>query len=169
MIDLSIREDKENPGIKRARGISRKVTSIVLVLYILAVAIFVGWWLFFRQKEKTVSMELKTLLTQVTGKSEQEILVRKLAYRAGSVSSFVSTREDFVGLAKSLVSEEASVSGWVYVSGTNQKVSVRATDSASLESYSGKLAKEYPIVYFDSINWSSIEGWTAAITLGEKI
>lgn len=165
-INLIEKKAQENENLKRIRGLVKSVTTVILVVYIVVTAGFIGWeWWLNDQKVKT-QQNLKSVSDSVIAMSSQEVLVRKIDSRTSAIDTFLSVRPDTMMHANNFNDEVVKVVGWDFTPGGIQRVEVTAGEPEQIAEFSKKLGAKYSSVAFDMITWLPSEAWSAVISLG---
>ena len=86
-INLLEKKAHENAGLKRIRGMVKSVTTVVLVIYLVVLAGFLGWEWWITNQRLVTQKNLKTVTAEVTSQSTQEVLVRKIDSRSGAITA----------------------------------------------------------------------------------
>lgn len=165
-IDLLVRERNNNGKIIKARRVVVAITTVVLVVYVLAAAGFVGWWYVETSRVKKTTASLDSLAFQLKNQSEKEVMVRKVAERAGMVNTFLETREQAAEKARLADNGLAQVIGWDISAGGVQKVKAATSSAAVVDEYAKKLTDNYNQVIIESARYTDLSAlWEGTIRL----
>ena len=166
MINLLPKKNEESKATNGIKKMSRVITTIVLVLYIVGAAGYLGWTVYQSTKTVRVSAELEKLKNDVAGKATEEVLVRKLAAKSTEINSFVSSRPDIINITDLLINAPSPVSQWTFDAATNtQKIQTSASSSAQVNDLVSYLANKYSQVKLERITFAKESGWIGVVSV----
>lgn len=168
MINFAPEKQKETVVLEKVHYPVLTATTIVLVVYIVSLAGFLGWTWFSSGQQVKVSSDLADLRKQVAAKSEAEVVVRNVDSRSKEVLAFVKGRSKMAEVGASFLAEDIRVEKWNYQMGGENKVKVGAENTDSIQTYVARLTEEYDRVWLDSLDWSEEFGWVATVNVGNK-
>jgi len=168
MINFAPEKQKDTVVLEKVHYPVLTATTIVLVVYIVSLAGFLGWTWFSSGQQVKVSSELADLRKQVSTKSEAEVVVRNVDTRSKEVLAFLKSRSKMAEVGKSFLAEEVKVEKWDYQLGGENRVKVGAENTDVLQGYVAGLVEKYDRVWMDSVEWSEEFGWVATINVGNK-
>lgn len=166
MINFAVPEQKVNEDANRIKRMVLMVTTVVLVVFVVGSAATAGWWWYWAGKEDKTSQEYLTLSEEVRKLANEEVMARKLDYRAKVVSQFLDSRGKVGVMAASLEYPGVKIVGWEYDGAVSQVVEAASGSKDTLMDYSKVLATKYQTVSFDGVEWKPTTGWVATIILG---
>lgn len=165
MINFVTAKTEDSANLIRIRSLVKTVTTVVLVLYIVAVAGFLGWWAYVSSKTVRVSDEVEDLSRRIAAKSEEEVTVRKLDGRVRAVQDFINGRSEKGADADVLARAEFVPVGWDYdVYLGRQSVAVNTPDVAGIETFIKFMTDEFGMVRLESADWKAESGWVGSVS-----
>ena len=167
MINLVSRDEKRNLELAKWRKVVTAWTTLVLGVYLIAIAAFFGWWWYWTAKQKASSKKVESLKQEIRMLSENEALARKIVLRARAVNEFLANRENASAESKLLLVSDKPVVEWDLKPGS-QLVVVSASDSAALKEYENYMTEHYSSVLVEQVNWDTLTGWTLSLMLSGR-
>lgn len=164
MINFALKTEKGNENLDKIRRLVVTGTTIVLVLYLIGTAGFLGWGAYWSRREIRASAAFEQLSAEVGGFAEQEITVRKLADRLKEMQKFLDGRGDLIGLSQATTGENIRVIGWIYEGG-KVKASVSSSDPQNVRTFTDSMMSKFSGVQLDSLVWGPTTGWVGNIGL----
>lgn len=160
--------DKQTPLVsEKTQKLVRKISTLVLVIYLVTVVGYMGWVFYSATKTKSVSNELTTLNQQVAARATEEVIVRRLDERARFVINFLDERPKAGKSIELMSSQPPVVIGWKLNATTGlQTIKVQGTSSAEIWNYVTYLGQYFNNLRVDSVAFTTKEGWIGTITVG---
>lgn len=167
MINLLPKKNQEDNGIKKIGHLVKVLTTIVLVVYVVSGAGFLGWTFYQSAKTIRVSAELEKLNSDVSAKAVEEVVVRKLAAKSMEIDDFLSSRPNVVKMADLLISSGSLITHWNFdsVSGM-QRIQTSASSSAQINELAAFLSENYKLVKLERLSFTQNEGWIGVVSAG---
>jgi hypothetical protein len=171
MINFVVRDEKRAQTIRKVKSGVVGWTSLILGIYIVAMAGFLGWNVLWSTKEKKASTEEVSLRQQITSLSENQVLAMKLLDRATEINKFLDERGTVSRKAELLPRDGYTIFKWAYGSGGIQEVSVIGENPAQLKGYEDYLRTVYNQVQVEKVIFDPLTGWMEVISVkgAEKI
>jgi hypothetical protein len=168
MINFVSRDEKKAASLIRLKRVVIAWTSLVLGVYIVAIAGLVGWNTLWSSKERKASTEEETLRAQIRQYSDNEVLAVRLIDRASEINNYITTRKDITNISSLLLKEGYEIFKWEYALDGIQRVTVIASDSAALKAYENHVGNFYEQVQVEKIFYDRELGWVGALLLKNK-
>lgn len=169
-INLIHPKSVESPVLVKWRGIIKSITTVVLAIWVIGCAGFLGWRMFENSRTEKVSQELESLLAQASAKSREEIVIRKIDIRAKGVNEFLDNRGEVVGKLGVLLEATPEADLWKFVrEGDSQTAQVKTETNEELDAFLAVLNQNYQNVRVKSIsriNSLTDSGWTMVVDYG---
>lgn len=166
-VNLLISDTRTPVVSEKTQKLVRKLSTVVLVGYLVVVIGYMGWIFYSSTKTKSVSNELTMLNQQVTARATEEVIVRRLDERARYVMNFLEERPRAGKSIELMSSQSPVVIGWKLSGATGlQTVKVQGTSSADIWNYVSYLGQYFTNIRVDSVAFTSKDGWTGTVTVG---
>lgn len=166
MINLAINKREESKALVAVRRLTRTATTVILVLYLIGAAGFVGYWLITRNQLNQTSLEMTKLDAQLASKAELEVTVRRLDSKAREINSYLNSRPDTGKMIDVLLGADVLVSGWTYDHAKDtQRISVSTAQSSGVSRLSQYLTRSYRNVNVSSLTYSKDNSWLGVIEI----
>jgi len=143
MINFLPREQQKKAKLAGIQRLVVTSTTVVLTLYIVAGAGWMGWWAYLARRESSVSLQVENLNREIERMAVKEGLVRQIAARLEVVGTALEEKK-ISGLIPQVLDERVVVSAWNYRLGGVYRLTVSAANPTDLEDYMEKLQKIYP-------------------------
>jgi hypothetical protein len=161
---------QESAKVAGYRRLVMGITTSVLVLYIVAVSGLIGWYMYLGNKQVNVSNDVDTLQKKINGKSEEEVVARKIASRTKVVNEFLGSKQNIAGQAAIIKDSLLIPVDWEINSGTNQQVvKVSGSGIDTLDYFINYMKDRFVNVRMEATTWDNVGGWHVKVSYsGEK-
>lgn len=167
MINFAGQEKAPDPRIAKLRKTVVTITTVGVVVYVVVLAGWIGWWWYTLGRDKQVSSDVSDLLNQTNALADREITVRQLSDRAQAVLTEVAVPKMSDTLLK-YQDPNVKIVGWDTSNALKPALSVSASSPAVLQDYATKIKQVTPGAFESLITWDSSEGWILQMVLGGK-
>lgn len=150
----------------KVRKLAVAVTTGLLVIYVICISGYLGYSWYWGDKEVETNSELTALTGQISRKSVEEVLVRKIDWRGRAIKDFLNSRVDMSLAAHNLQSPGIRVLAWTVDGSQRQVVMVGADSPQELESYAMGFLTKNATVQINKSEWTPEFGWTVTLRLG---
>lgn len=171
MTTINFIAKEENRGIKisGARKLITTITTVVLAVYIIGVAGFLGWWWLTTGSVKKTSSDIERYAREIAGYSDAEVLVNRAYSRAKAINDFLEQRGNSATVAGILVGRtNVTIAAWDYLATGVQTVEVAAATPAEIKEFTDYLDGYYDKVAVEEILWSKDGGWSGKFNLSAR-
>ncbi len=169
MSTLNLLPQKPQDSLKLS-SLKKKVysiTSIILVVNLVIVSGFAGWWLFLSTKKRITASEIQKLTNQVTELAPADVLARQIDFKSGAIAELLSTRDNSPQIAQEIntAAIDVGIKSWRYtgLEGANS-ISVESEQSDPVEKFAESLAGKYQVI-LSSLSKDDSNIWLGAIKL----
>lgn len=164
MINLLPEEQENLQKWDRVKKLVTKVTTWVLVVYVLGAVGVVGWAVFLGSREGSVSEEVKNEERKLVELARVETLMRQLENRVEVVDQALGA-ERVVDKLKLVNQPDVRISTWTFAAGGTQTLGVAGNSAGILETYVDKLKQSYPNLEVGSVARQENGSWTMTLVI----
>lgn len=165
-INLLDKKHEESKSLAQIRHLSKFITTIVLVCYVVGSAGFLGWTVYQSAKTVRVSNELENLTGEVTSRAKEEVFVRKLDAKATDTINFLAARPKIVEMADVLIKSEIEPKGWAFDVATGiQRIEAVGSSSADINVFVDYMTQSYPQVKLEKLAFTQLDGWVGTVVV----
>lgn len=155
--------------VKVQRGV-KGATTVVLALYVVGAAAWLGWWAYLSTRGQKASAEVERLTREVVQYAPEEVMVRKLEARTRIVETALSERVEAGDYGEVLGELELPVLGWEFVgAGSKQQVTVAADEAGGIRDYIASLAENFGKVRQETVSWDAETGWSGTVSFSDLL
>lgn len=165
MINLLPREDLLDMRLERVKNYVKLGTTILLTVYLLAVAGILFWWIYLTQKQDLATRQMVGILKQLSEFGNKEALYRNLSHRTSVVDKSISSHALISSQMTPLVDTSVGVliSGYSWEDASRQKLVLKASNPLLLERYIDTLKATFKKVKLEEFRLYTAPDWTATI------
>lgn len=162
-INLLPHNEKNLEGLGKYKPKVYLVSTVVLIVYVVAGAAISGWWFFLNNRETVYASKIAALSAQIRTLSNVEVIVRQVEDRVKFIDKSLSGRVlAFDELGK--ISSDLNITGWSYIPGTKQIVTISGAKLSDIEAYADSLKTKFTSVTIDTTSRKSPVEWEATLS-----
>ncbi len=156
---------RENPKLAHIRRMGVAVTTGVLVAYIVGVAGFIGWGVYWSARQSRASSSLDQVTAQVNQLAASEVLARKLSDRLDGIATFLQSRSNLTADLNNMDASPAGIIGWAYDSSGRVTIQAQSQNLTDIKTFTDFLVGKFSNVQVDSMAWTPLDNWIGTIAV----
>jgi hypothetical protein len=147
-LNLLPQKPQDSPKLIEVKRKVITITSMALIINLVILSGFAGWWLFLSTKKRITTAQIQKLTAQVTALAPAESLARQIDDRSDKIKEILATRDDSPKIAQDIntAAVEVGIQSWRYtgVDGANS-LTVVSEQSDAVETFAEGLASNYQV------------------------